>query len=119
MESQKCLKQGKCTLCSIPGGSQVPKQLKIEDGISKSAYNRGDAQYVQCSKKVLKTVEMLNMFTVFNFEGKCGKGIEHGTFPLGIERIEHIEHFPCFKNFLEHAPPKLNILSISTVLSTF
>ena len=32
-----------------------------------------------CSKKVLKTGEMFNMFNMFNPEGKYGKGIEHGT----------------------------------------
>ena len=49
-----------------------------------------------CSKKVLKTGEMFNMFNppMFNPEGKYGKGIEHATFPLRIEHIEHIEHFP-------------------------
>ena len=59
----KCLKQGKCWICSIWGG-HVPK-------------------------KALKTGELLN---IFNPEGKYGRGIEHGAFPLRIEHKEHIEH---------------------------
>ena len=77
---KKCLKQGKCSICSIFLG-HVPK-------------------------KVLKTGEMFNMFNMFNPEGKYGKGIEHGTFPLRIEHIEHIEHFPCFKHFFGNMPRK-------------
>ena len=49
-------------------------------------------------KKVLKTGEIFNMFNVFNPVGKYGKEIEHGTFP---HRIEHIEHFPCFRHSLK------------------
>ena len=63
-------------------------------------------------------------------------GIQHGLFPTRIEqieqlnispvlstfvehnpkKIEHIEHFPCFKHFFEH---RQKIFNISPVLSTF
>ena len=90
---KKCLKQGKCSICSI-----FLRHLP---------------------KKVLKTGEMFNMFNMFHPEGKYGKGIEHEYFPSGLIILNILNISPVLSTFLGTYQKGLNILSISPVLGTF
>ena len=136
MFPKKCLKQWKCSICSIcsilrgnvpcsipfpyfPSGLNILNILNISPVLStflEHAPKRLNILSISpvlstfwnwCFQKVPKTGEMFNMF---NFLG-AWEEIVHVQFrfpyfPLRIEHIEHIEHFPCFKHFFGNIPKK-------------
>ena len=82
---EKCPKQGKCSICSILSW-HVPK-------------------------KVLKTGEMFNMFTMFNPEGKCSMfNPLPPYFPSGLNILNILNISPVLSTFLEHAPKKIELI---------